>query len=510
MTDSDACKRFLVAHHAAQGQVSRESEWKRIGKSRDAAGRWVRGFRHPRLGEVRVVETAAGLALEGGAAAGCESDPDGEGARRLLERFFVLSERAREEEPDKDPLDAVLESPEYARCGHALPRWMTYWFPAETYGNEDLTADRLDRPADGFCVFVEDAVSGDPDSGAVDLVKPFMPDWLDPIDEYHFEAVKGCGRTLREMMAHLDGLGFRRDETQCVLGRRSASGLAPGLPGADAGARPSDIGPFLRNDDWVGLNTFLEANPTLRSQTTRSQESWIRLAYEQKAVTCFGGLLLDAPPIGRFFFDDLVEDALRPGGPAWVDYVAPVLAHPVHGNPCRTEWGDARLESLLLQKVWSPRDRVDPPRQAAAAAWVAAAIESQPAEIQDDVWVRAACGCGKPSEALVAHLLSRELKTPAEAVERAVSTGQGNLAFRLAERFGLTPDQLQVGGFPWGNYVAGLERALMQVRRTRMVMVAVDGRGMGRVLPTQEEEALTVCQPLVAYFARQARQRVRP
>lgn len=226
---------------------TQSKEWKRRSKRKVEDGH-VRVFFHPSHGEVEIHEDRRGQCVCVGQTknvsefvAPAFSVEQVNAARKLMAAYYRLSEVG------DDALENLSTHKLYALGGHALGTQLAFYFPSQTYGNEDGRGKTLDDPIGECCVMLFDPTPGsDPDLYANNLILDALVALdLDMMDEYHLECRERT-RTVKEFVQNLIGLGVRYmphhpdNEEACLfeLELRQAGALTPRSAGSTARHHP--------------------------------------------------------------------------------------------------------------------------------------------------------------------------------------------------------------------------------------------------------------------------------
>ena len=215
MANTQDAKTFLSEEfpHLPPGQ------WKRVRKFKNDDGQWVRQFEHKSGERVALVENDKGFQVQPDNP-GRFSKEDLDGARRLLEAFREHSENpdAEEEEIEQHPLRR--------RYAHALPGIMSFYFPRETYHNDEVDDDPAGSCRNLCVVFFETAQEDRDAAGHEYYYQWLLTDQaeagMDRIDEVHHEIQEDWG-SVSQAIQKLQARGFTHARHLCMFGHAPAS-----------------------------------------------------------------------------------------------------------------------------------------------------------------------------------------------------------------------------------------------------------------------------------------------
>ena len=242
MSSADV-KTFLEA----QFPDTQSKDWKRTARQKTEGG-VVRTFQHPTHGQVVVEEDAQGqLSVTGTKENTSEfvghpfTVDQVAAARKLLHAYNRMARSHR-----NDPMEELMKHEAYPAGGKALGTQLAFYFPNQTYGNEEAQIRSLDDPIGDACVMVFDPTPGsDLDLYASTLVHDTLEALgLSAEDEYHYEC-RDKGRSTRQFVQDLLSLGLRYlphhadNEENCLLDALlvPAGALTPRTPTSPT-ARP--------------------------------------------------------------------------------------------------------------------------------------------------------------------------------------------------------------------------------------------------------------------------------
>lgn len=315
MPSSNEIKQWLVEQFESQGTLTRKRDWKRTKKHKDDQGRVRRVFTHPALGDVAVVETIDGLALD---AAPPPGNSDAPGALEKSTGFTRptwthaqiqaagrLMDALRD--GDLDPEDAA-NHPDYLEAYPCLPSHFSFCFPPDTYGNEGEEGRALGDGLGELCIRVDEMGGSDPEEYLSTVIFERLESLgLASLDENHWGVgSRGKSTRIEEMVRKLLGLGLNYNPEECMLARPlTAAGATQPTPvsnaprGTGVAHASKNFFEALKDDNVLMAETILQQVSIEATLDMGDGRTWARAAYEAEAFSVLSLLLRsDAPVFG--------------------------------------------------------------------------------------------------------------------------------------------------------------------------------------------------------------------
>lgn len=312
MASSDELKRWLVEHFQSQGVTTREGEWKRQKKHKDARGQVRREFAHPVVGTVGVVETPQGWFLEEAIASTVSSGfhRPSLSSSAMASALELLKEHTENTDDCDTFFDELPNDPRYLEAYPALPALFRFCFPCDTYENPESEGMGIDQPVGELCILLEDIHGEDTYLSSAFISQRLRGLGMDADDEYHWRFPKNRQKSVRDWVKDLLALGLVYDpetgDEGCLfkeqLVREGASAPVQSNPVPKSSTWEHRLTAVLAKDEDSSLGQMLqemEELPVKPWDNNGRGQTWVEAAFERRAYRCLALLLISGAPIGE-------------------------------------------------------------------------------------------------------------------------------------------------------------------------------------------------------------------
>lgn len=234
---TEDCKSFIKNHFGLTSTVS----IKRGRKYKDSNGDYIREFtfntsdnclvKEVKSGQLSILEDIAAVARP-------KAEPKEFNAKAFMKKHIKKLENRDYDDDDESPLDIfVRETKNLSEENKVkVANEFYFFFPDETYDNETkYVKDGLNTPMIGdndytsnasFNLWFYDSFKSEPDLYVSSILSGILPDYIDKVDEYHFELRKTPFTktlTIGDLIVLLEHLGFSYkndpdwEDQQCML-----------------------------------------------------------------------------------------------------------------------------------------------------------------------------------------------------------------------------------------------------------------------------------------------------
>lgn len=234
---TEDCKNFIKNHFGLTSTVS----IKRDRKYKDANGDYIREFKFNTSDSCLIKEDKSGqlsILDAGDIVARPKAEPKEFNAKAFLKKHIKKMENRDYDDDDDSPLDVFIKETKNLSDEDKVKvaNEFCFFFPDETYDNETryvkdglntlMIGDNEYTSNASFNLWFYDSLNSEPDLYVSDILRGILPDYIDKVDEYHFELnTTPFTKTLTigDIIVLLEHLGFRYkndpewEDQQCML-----------------------------------------------------------------------------------------------------------------------------------------------------------------------------------------------------------------------------------------------------------------------------------------------------
>jgi len=236
---TEDCKHFIKNHFGLTSTVS----IKRDRKYKDANGDYIREFKfntsdsclikEDQSGKLSILDTMEVVSRP-------KAEPKEFNAKAFLKKHIKKLENRDYDDDDDSPLEVFMKETKNlsAEDKVKVANEFSFFFPDETYNNETrYIKDGLNTPMIGdneytsnasFNLWFYDSLNSEPDFYVSDILRGILPEYMDKVDEYHFELDRTPftkNLTIGDVIVLLEHMGFRYKndpewgDCQCMLAK---------------------------------------------------------------------------------------------------------------------------------------------------------------------------------------------------------------------------------------------------------------------------------------------------